>query len=185
MSAFLAAPQSGETCLPWDAVRGADIREGKKLKGKGMPEPIKIVALDYGERRIGVAVADTELRMALTHGTVEVATEAETLPAVVRVCREIGANRVVIGKPLNMDGSSGPAVRKAEAFAVALREALGIPVDMWDERLSTVAAERSLIDADMSRRRRKGVRDKLAAQIILQSYMDGMAQSGSADDPGE
>jgi putative Holliday junction resolvase len=144
-----------------------------------------VVALDYGERRVGVASADTELRMALPHGTVEAKSAEEMLAGVARMCRELGAEIVVVGKPLNMDGSSGQSVQRAETFAAALGVILGTPVEMWDERLSTVAAERAMLDADMSRQRRKRVRDKIAAQIILQSYLDGHAGGVSGGTIGE
>ena len=137
-----------------------------------MGDVTKTVALDYGERRVGVAVADSEVRMALAHGCVEAKSQGDILEGVARVCRQLGADRIVVGKPLNMDGSEGPAAKQAVKFAETLRSMLGVPVHMWDERLSTVSAERALIDADMSRGRRKKVRDKMAARIILQSFLD-------------
>lgn len=144
-----------------------------------MGETHKIVALDYGERRVGVASADSELRMALAHSTVEARSGEEMLKKVARVCRELGAERLVVGKPINMDGSVGPAAEHAAAFAASLGGMLGVAVEMWDERLSTVVAERALIAADMSRSHRKRVRDKLAAQIILQSFLDAEADTGT------
>jgi putative Holliday junction resolvase len=147
-----------------------------------MGEITRTVALDYGERRVGVAVSDSEVGMALAHGCVEGKSQGDILEAVVRVCRQLGADRVVVGKPLNMDGSEGHSARQAAVFAEALRARLGVPVHMWDERLSTVSAERALIDADLSRGRRKQVRDKMAARVILQSFLD--SETGGPACPG-
>lgn len=140
-----------------------------------MTDVRRIVGVDYGERRAGIAVADSELRMAFAHGTVEAGTQREILEGVERMCREAGADLVVVGKPVNMDGSEGPSAAKASEFAKALHGRLNVRVELWDERLTTVSAERSLIEADLSRSRRKQVRDKMAAQIILQSFLDAGA----------
>jgi putative Holliday junction resolvase len=79
---------------------------------------------------------------------------------------------VVVGLPLNMNGTRGPMVDRVERFVAELTEAVGLPVVTYDERLSSAMVERTLLDADMSRSKRKGVRDKLAAQVILQGYLD-------------
>lgn len=86
-------------------------------------------------------------------------------------------NKVVVGLPLNMDGSAGPRAEKARAFARRLGQVLGLPVELWDERLTTVEAERLLIQADMRRAGRRQVIDKMAAVLILQNYLDA-ADSG-------
>lgn len=135
----------------------------------------RIVGVDYGERRAGIAVADSELRMAFAHGTVEAGTQGEILDGVERMCRDAEADMVVVGKPVNMNGSAGQSAAKASEFANALHGRLNVRVELWDERLTTVSAERSLIEADLSRSRRKQLRDKMAAQIILQSFLDAGA----------
>jgi len=130
---------------------------------------LRILAFDYGTRSIGVAVSD-ELR--LTAQGVKVVTQSA------RVWEEIGElyeqyrpEVVVVGMPRNMDGSYGPSSEAARAFALELEERFGCAVDFWDERLSTVGAQRVLLEADLSRKKRKKVIDKMAAVFILQGYL--------------
>jgi putative holliday junction resolvase len=94
------------------------------------------------------------------------------LAALGRLAREHGVTRAVIGLPLNMDGSEGPSAARSRAFGTALEKALDVPVDYWDERLSTVAAQRALREADVSRERRREVVDQVAAALILQGWLD-------------
>jgi putative Holliday junction resolvase len=137
----------------------------------------RVVGVDLGEKRIGLAWADTDLCLAVPACTIELSAGVDAVASVLEACREIGATRVVLGKPTNMDGSEGPAVQRVERFARTLRERSGMVVELQDERLTSAAVERSLIAADLSRRKRKGKVDRLAAQAILQSYMDAHASS--------
>lgn len=132
----------------------------------------RILGIDYGTRRFGFAISDEVGIIATPLCVVEVEGDSDAVSAVKRLCDEQGAGRIVIGLPINMDGSIGPAAKAVEAFVELLAKEIGIPIDTWDERLTTSLVERMLIDADMSRAKRKGVRDKLAAQAILQSYLD-------------
>ena len=132
----------------------------------------RILGVDYGEKRIGLAVSDPDGVMALPLRVVEVRGEDDAVRAICQVAAVKEAERMVVGLPLNMNGTHGPMAEKAAAFAARLATAAGLPVDTFDERLSTSSAERSLLEADLSRRKRRGLRDKLAAQIILQSYLD-------------
>jgi len=136
------------------------------------------MGLDVGEKTIGVAVSDplgwtaqgvTTIRR---RGSLE-----EDLKAILRLVQEYRVERVVVGLPRNMNGSLGPQAKKVLDFMQALEERLKLPVVPWDERLTTSAAERVLIAADLSRRRRKGVVDRLAAVLILQSYLDCQQQN--------
>lgn len=122
-----------------------------------------------------MAVGDELGIIATPSGTANVSSDREAVAAVSAACAEKEIETIVVGLPLNMNGTKGPMAIKAEAFAEALREATGLPVVMWDERLSSRAAERAMLEADLSRRKRKGLVDKLAAQIILQSYLDAQA----------
>lgn len=133
-----------------------------------------ILGLDYGTKRIGLAVSDPSAELALPVRSVEIDGEEQALQVVAEEVADRGADSVVIGLPLNMDGSKGPMAEKVEAFARRLSERTGVPVVPHDERLTTWSVEQTLIEADVSRRKRKGVRDKLAAQAILQSYLDGL-----------
>ena len=135
----------------------------------------RILGLDHGERRLGFALSDPTGMLATPLRVVHVTGEGDALRAVVDVCRETGAAALVIGLPRNMNGTLGPAAEKVARFIERLQGALTIPIHTWDERLSSRLVERVLIDADVSRAKRKGVIDKLAAQVILQAYLDAQS----------
>lgn len=132
----------------------------------------RILGIDYGTRRMGVAVSDA-LGMIATPVSVEPVTSMEeAVAAAVRVARAKGASTLVVGLPINMDGTLGPMAQEVLAFVEKLKAVGGFTVATTDERLSTSMVERVLVEADLSRGRRKEVRDKLAAQVILQGYLD-------------
>ena len=135
------------------------------------------VALDIGDVRIGVAVSDT---LGITANPRETyvrkgKTFEEDIAYFVKYAKTEDADAFVIGLPLNMDGTEGPRVEVTKAFGNALKEASGLDIIYVDERLTTVSAENLLISADVRREKRKTVIDKVAATIILQSYLDGVA----------
>ncbi|MGH2764331.1 MAG: Holliday junction resolvase RuvX [Actinomycetota bacterium] len=136
-----------------------------------MPEG-RVLALDLGEARIGVALSDPDRRVALPHGTIRVAGGVEDLKAVASLVREAGAVEIVVGHPLGLSGERGAAAERAEAFAQGLRLVLeGVPVHLQDERLSTVEAERGLREAGA---RRRGIHrrvDQAAAGVILEGWL--------------
>ena len=133
---------------------------------------MRTLGIDYGERRVGVAISDPLGSIALGLETVTVKSLRDAVTKVSEICREKEASTVVVGLPLNMNGTRGPMVERVERFVAELADAVGIPVVTYDERLSSAMVERTLLDADMSRGKRKGVRDMLAAQVILQGYLD-------------
>ena len=94
------------------------------------------------------------------------------IAAIAKIADEVGAGEIIVGLPINMDGTHGQRAQKATDFADRLRAALEVPVILWDERLSTVQATKALLEADLSRRRRREVIDKAAASLILQNYLD-------------
>jgi len=132
----------------------------------------RVLGVDYGDKRIGLAISDELGIVATPLGTHTRKCKGDDVNAVAAICRERGIDSVVVGHPLNMDGSSGAAVEKVDDFVQRLGAAIDLPIELWDERMSTMSAERVLIEGNMSRRKRKGVVDKLAAQIILQNYLD-------------
>jgi len=142
---------------------------------------MRMLGIDYGERRVGVAISDPFGDIALGVCTLAVTGMKDAVAKVSDLCREREVGKVVLGLPLNMDGSSGAMVERVEQFATRLTESTGLPVVMLDERLSSALVERTLLDADMSRRKRKGVIDKLAAQVILQGYLDRQAFERESD----
>lgn len=140
---------------------------------------MRIGGLDVGDRRIGVAVSD---EMGWTAQGLEVLTRSQLaadLEALRACLAPYEPSTIVVGLPKNMNGTIGPQAEKVLAFARAVESALGVPVVMWDERLSTVGAERVLLEADLSRAKRRKVIDKAAAVFILQGYLDGLQRSAS------
>jgi putative holliday junction resolvase len=136
-----------------------------------VPE-IRILGLDVGEKRIGLAVSDP---LGITAQGIEVLLrrdQASDQARLLAVAREYQVQEIVVGLPRHMDGRPGKAVPEIMELARTLGEALGVSVTPWDERLTTAEAERVLIQADVSRRRRRQVVDQLAAVLILQGYLD-------------
>jgi len=141
---------------------------------------MRLLALDLGSKRIGTAVSDD---LELTAQPLSVLNRhggARDLQAIGRLVREQQAGEVVIGLPLNMDGSEGAAAAQARRFAERLGAALGIPVRLWDERLTTWEAEGVLKEARVKPIKRRAVVDKLAAALILRSYLDAR-RTGDSD----
>ena len=133
---------------------------------------MRILGLDVGDRRIGVAVSDELALFAQGLFVLERRSLAADTAALREVMSEYDVTRIVVGMPRNMNGSYGPQADKTTAFIDRLGQACNLPCIAWDERLTTQQAERVLIAANQRRSKRKAVRDKLAAQLILQSYLD-------------
>ncbi len=132
----------------------------------------RILAVDLGDRRTGLALSDEGRFLASGIGTISPGGIAATAAAVAKTVKERGAVAAVVGLPRNMDGSEGARADRCREFAVMLAKAAGIPVLMTDERLTTVAASRYLNETDTRGRKRKGVIDSLSAEIILQNTLD-------------
>ena len=129
---------------------------------------MRILALDVGERRIGVAVSDPTGTLATPHSVIRRRSKAEDFAAVARLAAELGAERVVVGLPLSLDGSVGPQARRVTRYAQALARTLSVPVELYDERYSTLTADELL--AEGGRKRRTPI-DAAAAAVILQDYL--------------
>jgi putative Holliday junction resolvase len=143
-----------------------------------LPPNRAVAGLDLGTHTIGVALSD--LRRQIATPVEVIRREKFTLDAqrLLTLLGARGAAGIVLGLPLNMDGTAGPRVQSTEAFARNLEKLTPLPICFWDERLSTVAAERALLEADTSRKRRKEVIDQVAAGYILQGALDRMAHLG-------
>lgn len=137
-----------------------------------LPRDRAVAGLDLGDRTIGVAVSDRRLSVASPLQTIRRTKFGADAAALLALCagREIGG--LVLGLPRNMDGSEGPRCQSTRAFARNLARLTDLPITFWDERLSTVAAERALLEADTSRKRRSEVIDHVAAGYILQGALD-------------
>lgn len=145
-----------------------------------LPPTAALVGLDYGEKTVGVAVSDRLRGVATPLETIRRTKFAADAARVLQVAGGRDAGGIVIGLPLNMDGSEGPRAQSTRAFARNLSRLTPLPIAFWDERLSTVAAERALLEADTSRARRKEVIDAVAAGYILQGALDRLAHLGAS-----
>lgn len=134
---------------------------------------MRILALDHGTKRIGVAVSDELQMIAQPLEYIPAEPFADFLKRLKEILQEKEVEIILVGLPRNMDGSHGPATLKVEAFVAALRNAITIPIQMQDERLTSVQANRVLLQANVRRDKRKEKVDKMAAAILLQSFLDG------------
>ena len=136
-----------------------------------MPETGRVLGLDLGDVRIGVAISDPDRRLAVPFGTVRTGAPAD-LKAIAELVREHEVRLVVVGHPLMLSGRAGTRARHAEEFVAALRQVLSVPVELHDERLSTVEADKALREAGAGSRDRRAAVDRSAAAVVLQSYLD-------------
>jgi putative Holliday junction resolvase len=132
---------------------------------------MRVLGVDFGSKRIGLALSDETGTVAQPLGSV-----SGGVKEVLRVAAQRGAAKIVVGVPVRMDGRPSPQTQRARRFIESLRKATSLPVEGWDERLTSVQAERVLLEADVRRKRRRQHIDKLAAQIMLQSYLDARAE---------
>lgn len=133
---------------------------------------MKIMAVDLGAVRTGLAISDVTGFLASPIGTITMRDRERLLQMVAEAAREHGAEEIVVGLPKNMDGSKGESARGAEAFADGLRDMTGLPVTLWDERLTTMSAIGFLNETNVRGKKRKEVVDTVSATIILQEYLD-------------
>lgn len=139
---------------------------------------MRYLGIDLGRARIGLALADDVLRTARPHSMVPRRSDAADLAAIGEVARAYEVERAVVGLPLNMDGSEGASARFARGFAGKLGAALGVPVELHDERLSTFEAEGRLRDQGVRARDQRALIDAEAAAVILQGWLDGPGREG-------
>lgn len=132
----------------------------------------RIMGLDIGDKTIGVAVSDLMGLTAQGVTTIKRVGKKKDIEEIKKIISERQVNKIVSGLPKNMNGTVGPQGEKVQKFCELLKEETNLPIEFWDERLSTVAAERSLIEGNVRRENRKKVIDMLAAVIILQGYLD-------------
>lgn len=135
---------------------------------------MRILGIDYGDVRIGLAVSDLTGMIAQSVGVISGRDEEKRLTELDKYMKQFEPETVVLGYPLNMNGTKGERAEKSEAFADVLREKYGVKVVLWDERLSSMAAHRTLEEAGISGKKRKGKVDPLAAAFILQGYLDSL-----------
>jgi len=139
-----------------------------------MEDGKRVLALDYGTKRIGVALSDELGWTAQPLETLNRRTLDQDIAHIASLVRTYEVRQVLLGFPLQLDGREGPAIQAMREFHTRLEEGVAVPVVLWDERLTTKAAEDLFIAADVSRKKRKGVVDRIAASILLQSYLSSL-----------
>ncbi|OGW92392.1 MAG: hypothetical protein A3D28_05495 [Omnitrophica bacterium RIFCSPHIGHO2_02_FULL_63_14] len=133
---------------------------------------MRILGIDYGDRRIGLALSDPLGFTAQGLETLENKGVERTLEAIHQLCKDRGVTEIVVGLPVNMDGTIGPRAKGATEFSLALGRKTALPVRTWDERLTSRQVERLLAQGGASRRAKKAANDRLAATVLLQSYLE-------------
>ena len=136
---------------------------------------MRIIGLDVGDRTIVVAISDPLGYTAQGITTVRRKSIEYDVEEIKKICDEYGVDTILSGLPKNMNGTLGPQSEKVKEFCSILSDKLNLPLKYWDERLTTVAATRAMLESDMSRNKRKKIVDKLAATYILQGYLDSLA----------
>lgn len=135
---------------------------------------MRIMAIDYGDAHTGIAVSDPTGFLAGYTATIDAYRPEAVADRIAALAAERGAEELVLGHPLNMDGTRGPRAEKAEAFAELLRERVGLPVVLWDERRTTIDAHNILLGGGKNAKKRKKVVDAVAASLILEGYLDSL-----------
>ena len=135
------------------------------------------LGIDHGERRVGIAVSDETSTIAHPRDTWDRKDAARFLMRIAEFVREQEIGEIVVGLPLRLDGSEGASARRARRFAEKLEAAAGVKVVLWDERMSSMAAERSLRSAGVSAKKQRGLVDRVAAALLLQSYLDSLREA--------
>lgn len=159
------------TCQAREAPVGSSLRHGRKDDESTLMHP-RIAALDIGDKRIGLAVSDALLLTAQPLAVVQRASVVKDIAAILELLSEYDVGRVVAGLPIQMDGIEGEQARRVRSFGDAFTTKTGLDLAYQDERLTTAAGERLLVEAGVRRDRRRRVIDKTAATLILQAYLD-------------
>ncbi|WP_332696466.1 Holliday junction resolvase RuvX [Bosea sp. (in: a-proteobacteria)] len=147
-----------------------------------LPAHARLLGLDLGTKTIGLALSDVERQIATPLETIQRVKFGLDAAALLKIAERYAVAGFVIGLPLNMDGSEGPRVQSTRAFIRNLSPLTSLPIAFWDERLSTLAVTRTLLDADASRAKRAAVVDKMAAAYILQGALDRLCRLAPEDD---
>jgi putative Holliday junction resolvase len=137
-----------------------------------LPRHARLIGLDPGAKTIGVALTDVTLMLASPYGAIRRGKLAANAAEILAIARREGGGGLVVGLPLSMDGSFGPAAQAAKDWGLAVSEATGLPLALWDERLSSAAVNRAMIEADVTRARRAQAVDAAAAAWMLQAALD-------------
>ena len=132
----------------------------------------KILAIDFGSKRLGLAISNEDQTIAFPLQNSEIKSSRHAVTLIIQTLEKESVKKIVIGLPLNMNGSEGFACESVREFVTLMQKQISLPVEFCDERLTTLMAERSLLEGDLSRNKRKSRKDKIAATILLQDYLD-------------
>jgi putative Holliday junction resolvase len=144
---------------------------------------MRTLGIDHGERRVGLALSDEDGRIAHPHATLARRDPKELITAVAEVVTREGVQAIVVGLPLHLDGREGASARRARRFAQHLEQATGLAITLWDERLTTIAAERALGEGGVRVKDQRQMVDRVAAALMLQSYLDARQGAVRAPEP--
>jgi len=165
--------------LPVSDFRGMDLYHSVMSMDENSPDEVpRLMGLDVGDRRMGVAVSDPLGFTAQPVLTLVRSNRRQDLKSLIRLIRKYACQEIVVGNPLYMSGDQSPQAAKAQAFAEILREETGLPVHLWDERLTTTEAHRHLHAAGMAGSEHRAVVDQVAAVLILQGFLDARRSQG-------
>ena len=139
---------------------------------------MRILGIDYGNKRVGLALSDETAMLASPLGYLPGGADEQVCQTVLELVQRRQAGAIVVGLPLQLDGRSSPQTERTRRFIAALQRVSPVPVERWDERLTTAQAERVLIEGGVRRRDRREKIDQLAAQLMLQSYLDAKSNAG-------
>jgi len=137
---------------------------------------MRILGLDLGDKTIGIAVSDPLMFTAQGITTIKRTNIGKDIESIREICEEYSVDEFLVGLPKNMNGTLGPQSEKVMEFCKVLEKKFKKKITLWDERLTTVAAERAMLEADLSRKKRKKIIDKMAATYILQGYLDSLTR---------
>ncbi len=146
---------------------------------------MKYLGVDPGENRVGLAISDPEGRLAMPLSVLDEADDQAQVDAILQVAKEQAAEAIVVGMPYTLRGGVGPSAERVQAHLQLLQQSTELPVHTWDERFTSGIAEKVLLEADVSRAGRKQHLDKLAAAIMLQSFLDKQASSTASSAPAD
>lgn len=138
---------------------------------------MRILALDVGEKNIGLAISDELGWTAQGLPSIKVQSRDKSIAAVLDITRQRQVGEIIVGMPVNLDGTTGKKAKEVADFVQDLKKRTQLPIKVWDERLTSMQAERLMLEADLSRKKRKKRIDMLSAQLILQSYLDAESRS--------
>jgi len=145
----------------------------------------RLLGIDYGDRRIGISTSDTMGMVATPKKTIHYTSQKAAISEIAELIKELEISKIIVGLPLHMSGEEGELVDKVRAFVEKLKTKTEMPIELWDERLSSAQAQATMHEMNVRQEKKKQLVDQLAAQLILQSYLDSQSDTIDSYDPFE